>query len=392
MRVTITTPGRFPPAFFAARHHERRGELARIVSPVPFARTAAYGVSRQRTVSMTPLGVWNRLVQRSAPRSMQSAHQLAFSVAFDEAASRSLGDCTVVNAWCSTALRTIRAAHGRGIPVVLEAASAHVVEQANILRAEHDRWGLRPPSISDGVLARTVAEYAEADRIVVMSEYSRRTFIEHGVAASKIVVVPCGVDLPAMPIADRAVHDGPVRVLFVGGCSVRKGIPYLFEAMRSLRGDVSLRLVGTPDRALFDALGGVPPRTDVVGSRTGRALADEYAGADIFVLPSVEDGFGMVAAEAMAAGLPVIVSDCAGSAGVVEDGVSGFIVPARDAAALAGRIDDLVRDAALRRRLGAAGHSSVRSRSWDAYGRERAEAVWRPLIDITERRANAVAA
>jgi glycosyltransferase involved in cell wall biosynthesis len=155
---------------------------------------------------------------------------------------------------------------------------------------------------------------------------------------------------------------------------------------------VSLRLVGTPDRALFDALGGVPPRTDVVGSRTGRALADEYAAADIFVLPSVEDGFGMVAAEAMAAGLPVIVSDCAGSAGVVEDGVSGFIVPARDAAALAGRIDDLVRDAALRRRLGAAGHSSVRSRSWDAYGRERAEAVWRPLIDITERRANAVAA
>lgn len=390
MSVTITTPAKFPPAFHAARFHEDYGDLKRIVSTVPPSRLAPYALPRARIVAMTPLGAWNRLAQRFAPPSMRSRHQLAFSAAFDAAASRSIGGSDVVNAWCSTALRTIRAAHRRGVPVVLEAASAHVIAQAAILREEHRRWRLPEPPISDGVLARTVAEYAEADVIAVMSSYSKQTFIERGVPESKLVVVPCGVDLP--PAVARAPHDGPPRVLFVGGVTVRKGVPYLLEACRGLKTEATLRIVGAPDARLIAHLGGLPTNAALAGRRTGAALAAEYAAADIFVLPSVEDGFGLVTVEAMAAGLPVIVTARAGSAEGVDDGVNGYVVPAADARALARRIDDLVSDARLRSEMGRRARASLEGRSWADYGRLRDEKLYAPLRARQPGRLHAVAA
>jgi glycosyltransferase involved in cell wall biosynthesis len=390
VKISITTPAKFPPAFHAARYHHGRDELARIISTVPRSRLSPYAPPSGRIIAMTPLGAWNRVIQRLAPRTMQPPHQLAFSAAFDLAASRSIGDADAVNAWCSTALHTIRAAHARGLPVVLEAASAHVVAQAQILRDEHRRWRLPAPAISERVLARTVAEYAEADVIVVMSQYSRRTFIEQGVPASKLVVVPCGVDVPSW--IERAPHDGPPRVLFVGGATVRKGIPYLLEAARRLRTDATLRIVGAVDAPLIARLGDMPPNVELAGPRTRHALAAEYAAADLFVLPSVEDGFGLVTAEAMAAGLPVIVSDRAGSADIVEDGVSGFVVPAGDAPALARRIDDLASDARLRSTMGRVARASVEARTWERYGDEREMAIYAPLRERATGRLHAVAA
>ena len=385
MRVTITTPGKFPPAFHAARYHETRGELARIISPVPYERTSQFGVSRERSASLTPLGVWNYGVQTYGPRSVQRPHQLLFSAAFDEIAAHMIGDSDVVNCWCSTALRTIRAAHARGIPAVLEVASAHVATQSRLLREEGRRWGtdVDRAGLESGVIDRTVAEYDEADRIIVPSSFVRRTFVEQGVPGSKIAVLPYGID--ATPTAMRREHDGPPRILFVGGATLRKGIPYLIEAFRLLQFDAALRIVGARNEALFQRLGGLPKGAVATGPKAGADLALEYASADIFVLPSIEDGYGLVAAEAMSAGVPVIVSDRAGASELVQDGVNGFVVPAGDSGALAALINDLLADPDRRRRMGANARATARSRTWDAYGDDRYERVYAPLLGLRSR-------
>jgi glycosyltransferase involved in cell wall biosynthesis len=141
-----------------------------------------------------------------------------------------------------------------------------------------------------------------------------------------------------------------------------------------------LRLVGRANESLFRRLGGLAPGAVAVGPRTGAALAAEYASADIFVLPSVEDGYGLVTIEAMSAGLPVVVSDHAGSAEAVRDGETGFVVPVRDPATLRDRLQTLLADPVLRRRMGAAARAAAESRTWDTYGDERDRLVYRPLF------------
>ncbi len=388
MNLSITTPAKFPAAFAAARYHESRGELARIISPVPVARSRRFGVSDARNRGMTALGAWNHAMQRCAPRALQQAHQLAFSAAFDECASRMIGDCDVVNAWCSTALRTIRAAHRRGIPVVLEVASAHIEAQAELMQEEYARFGegIDRAVITPGVVARTLREYAEADSIIVTSSFVKQTLVERGVGSDKITIVAYGFDpTPVTPVRDEQAVP---RVLFVGGCSLRKGIPYLVEAFKRIEAPATLRLVGRANDALIARVGGLPPNIEAVGPKTGADLLAEYRSADVFVLPSVEDGYGLVTNEAMSAGLPVIVSDHAGSAEVVREGENGFVVPSRDVDALVERIEVLLRDGDRRRRMGAAARATAESRTWETYGDERRLKVYEPLLGSRQGRAS----
>ncbi len=370
MRITISVPGAFQPAFLWARYLEAEHRLDRIITPLPYGRTRRFGVARSRTRALWPLGGWNHTVQRFGPGLAQGPNQLFFSALFDLAASRLLGNADVFNGWASAALHGIRAARRRGLPAVLQTGSAHIVAQDRLLREESAKFGVAPPSTHPGVIARTLREYEEADAIVVPSRFVYRTFVEAGVPASKLSIVA----ETALPRTTHTSRDGlralrqTPRILFVGQIGVRKGIPYLLQAFGRLRTPATLRLVGPADRRLMARLGPLPPGVELAGPKAGADLAAEYASADVFVLPSVEDGFGLVTVEAMAAGLPVVVSGHAGSADIVDDGVDGFVVPARDADALLDRLDVLVADARLRQRMGAAARAKAERRTWKEYG------------------------
>lgn len=368
MRVTISVPGKFEPAYLAGRYLESRGELERLITPVPYSRVQRFGVSHEKTTSVLPIGAWNYGVQRFAPRAVQAGSQLAVSVAFDAAASQMLGACDLFNGWSSMSLLSIRAAHRHGIRAVLTVGSAHAVTQTELLAEEQRRFGPDAPLTHPRLVGRMVAEYEEADAIAAPSRWVVDSFIKHGVPASKLYRVPWGV-IPITGPVPRRSRAGDPRLLFVGGCSQRKGVPYLLEAFRRVRGKATLRLVGTPNVELFRRAGGLPPRSEAVGSRTTAGLAAEYDAADIFVLPSVEDGSALATILAMAAGLPVIVSDQAG-ADLVRDGENGFVVPARDVDALTGRMEQLIADPELRARMGAAAAASAVTRTWNTYGEE----------------------
>lgn len=390
MKVTVSVPGKFEPAFQWARWLERRGELDRIVSPLPHGRTEEFGVTRARTRSLTPIGGWNYAFQHLGPRQWQAQNQIAVSVAFDATAAAMLGDCDVFNGWGSTSLRAIRAAHRRGVPVVLSVASSHVATQTAILRDEYARWGETTPLTHPRVIERMVAEYDEADVIVAPCRWVVDSFVANGVPAQKMRLAPWGVRVVTSPV-DRSHRSGPPRVLFAGRCEVRKGVGYLLEAFRALDAPATLHLTGQPNDDLVRRAGGLPHNATVTGLLSGDTFAREYRDADIFVLPTIEDGSALVTIWALAAGLPVITTDRAG-ADLVVDGVNGFIVPAGDANALRKRLDLLVADRDLRLRMGAAAAASAIGRDWDTYGEELYRDVYAPLHASQRRYSHARAA
>jgi glycosyltransferase involved in cell wall biosynthesis len=193
---------------------------------------------------------------------------------------------------------------------------------------------------------RVHEEYQRADLIRVSSQWAKQTFLDHGLPAEKLVVVPqrpAGFQIPSPPV--RQTRDGRLRICFVGSLDMRKGFAYLLRAVRrSGAGRVTVTLVGgTGSRFARRLLAHEIAGLDVKVAPGDPTTA--YLESELFVLPTLEDGSPFVVLEAMAAGLPLIVTDQCGNSPLVRPGESGWIIPAADECALA----DALADALARR-------------------------------------------
>jgi glycosyltransferase involved in cell wall biosynthesis len=192
--------------------------------------------------------------------------------------------------------------------------------------------------VPEAYFRRREQEWALADRVVVNSEFSRQALIQQGVPESKLSVIPLCYEAPVSLVSQehRWLGDGPgpaLRVLWLGLVVLRKGIQYLLQAARML----------ADERIQFDVVGPIGISDEAMKSAPsnvtfhGRASRDQaslwYQRADVFVLPTLSDGFALTQLEAMAHGLPVIATPNCGE--VVTHGVDGLIVPPRDAESLA---------------------------------------------------------
>ncbi|MEI7769580.1 MAG: glycosyltransferase [Chloroflexales bacterium] len=187
-----------------------------------------------------------------------------------------------------------------------------------------------------------------------------------------IDLVPNGVELGAFPPAPIA-DGGPLRLICVARLIERKGQHHLIAALRQLvdQGlDVTLELVGAGDaRAVNEALArrlGLAERVSFAGYVPREQIAARYAAAHVFVLPSYNEGMSVATLEAMAAGLPTIVTRTGGAEELVEEGVSGNIVPWADVGALADRLRAPAQSRDLARRMGRAARARAQGFSWDA--------------------------
>ncbi len=209
----------------------------------------------------------------------------------------------------------------------------------------------------------TTRLYHRAALIEAWSNWARDSMIaDYDVPADRVVVNPPGIDLSFWRPAPARNGERPVRVLFVGGDFERKGGKLLLEWMAGRDDDVELHVVTRdqiPRQANVIVHAGLQPNT--------AELLDQYHQADVFAMPSLGECFGIATVEAMAAGLPVVASDCGGTADIVDHGVNGLIVPTGDQPGLAAALDRLVADPAERARMAAtsieraAAHFDVRT-------------------------------
>jgi glycosyltransferase involved in cell wall biosynthesis len=187
-----------------------------------------------------------------------------------------------------------------------------------------------PPEFPVNYYERNRQEWELADRVVVNSAFSRDALIKQGVDPLKLVVIPLcfepQIKFPAA--ADKTLKPAePLRVLFLGQVILRKGIHYLMKAASQLDpGKVHFDVVG-PLGIKAEALAAAPPNVTFHGRSTRDQAATWYRQSDIFVLPTLSDGFAITQLEAMSYGLPVVTTPCCGE--VVSDGVDGFVIPPR---------------------------------------------------------------
>lgn len=333
---------------------------------------------RARWIAWVP--ALRRLAESALPAPLATRLDFEACRAFDRWTSRRLARTgfDAVIACEISALETFRAAKRAGRRALLDAPSLHHSAQDRL-------HGFRESAALHRRIVRVKDdEVALADHILTVSELARGTYLEAGVPPERVHAVPLGADLDLFRCTDSTRAPGPFRFLFVGAAIERKGFDLLVQAVAEVLttgGEVELRVVGPPGD-LSSRVAALPARrVSIAGPMTQGALAREYAEADVLVLPSRNDSFGMVVAEALASACPVIVSDQVGAKDLVRPGQNGWIVTAGDSRSLAARMLACASDRAAVRALRPACRESARGVTWDAYHARFAALVGRLLAE-----------
>lgn len=297
-------------------------------------------------------------LMRGLPGDLQARAVQARLGAVDELIARRLKPCDVFIGLSAMSVRSARRARELGAKVIIERGSRHVLSQQELIVAGGGR-GLHPDYI-----ARELSGYAEADVITVLSGHAAESFLERGFDRSRLFVCPLGVDLSVFRSTPRP--EGRGRLLFVGGWSRQKGVDLLVEAVKQ-RPDWTLTHVGDVVDVAFPNA----PRFRSLGHKDHASLARVMAENHILVLPSRQDGFGMVLLEALAAGLPVVASTMTGGPDIrdaIEAKAHVGLVMAGDSEDLLRGLDEMVEHESAapedRERLTPADRESM---SWSSY-------------------------
>lgn len=377
MKVVITAGGRFHALELAYQLYKRKA-LQRLIS---FSYTK-YNQSHipgelVHTVTRCQVLDYLFLKLRLARWINSSRFNYTKDALFAKAAARELARLSHVDVfvgWAHYAYESIAKARAQGSLVIIESGSSHIRAQHNLLVQEYQRWGVDFAPIHPGVIKRMECEYDAADYIMTLSTASQKSFIDQGVDPKKILCVPCGahIDFFAQPSVTKK-RDTRFRVLVVGLLNLRKGIPYLLQAWQKAGLPLALTelvLVGCVQKDLASILPRLPQARNVVfaGPVSRERLKQWYADSSVFVLPSIEDGFGMVITEAMAAGLPVICSTNTGAPDMIEHGTHGFLVPPADVQALADKIAWCYTHQIEAAHMGRQAQERAYHFTWDIYG------------------------
>jgi glycosyltransferase involved in cell wall biosynthesis len=266
-----------------------------------------------------------------------------------------------VFSYSGTACELFEWARPRGLRCVLGQINPGFSED-ELVKDELERWPgwelVEEVAITPKLAGRRRREWELADRLVVNSEWSRECLVAQGVPREKMSLVPLCYEA-GEPLGVRKPRaPGPLRVLWLGQVQLRKGIQYLMAAARSLENEpVEFNVYG-PINITTQALAQAPRNVHFFGRASRNKTETIYRAHDVFVLPTLSDGFAITQIEAMAHGLPVITTPNCGR--VVVHGGNGLLVPAGDAHALASAVKQLARNPALVDQMAAAALGTVK--------------------------------
>jgi glycosyltransferase involved in cell wall biosynthesis len=294
-----------------------------------------------------------------------------------------------VYAYEDGARESFRAAARRGLFRIYDLPIGYWRAARTILQEEAERepeWAATLTGNRDSAEknARKDAELRDANLVVVASTFTLRTLDSARDFQAPVVMIPYGaprLDLAHLPVVSPApAKPGRLRVLFVGSLGQRKGLSYLFAAMRGLAGAAELTVIGARPLAPCPALDRELRAVRWIPTCSHREVLAAMASHDVFVFPSLFEGFGLVLLEAMAMGLPIITTPHTAGPDLITDGIEGFIVPIRSADAIAGRLDLLRRNPDLRTDMGERARRRAAEFTWEQYGDSLATCVSSGLV------------
>lgn len=221
----------------------------------------------------------------------------------------------------------------KGFVIIGEVVNAHPDQQEIILKAEYAKWNLKYNAGEQYFSEKIKQEYLLCDHLLVASTYLKNSLVREGFAENRISVVPYAIDPKDCKKKSSWINrDSHIKLLYVGQITPRKGVIYLLKAFQQLYKtglNCSLTIVGSVDdiyqpvTASYFSLPGITHLNHV----DNNSITDVMLDHDLFIMPSIEDGFGIVVSEALSVNLPVIVTSNCGSAEIIKDGKNGFVIP-----------------------------------------------------------------
>jgi alpha-maltose-1-phosphate synthase len=228
-------------------------------------------------------------------------------------------------------------------------------------------------------LRRKEQEIALADHIFVASSITQQSLLKEGVSPNKITVIPYGA--PIDYFQPQPKLDTTFRALFVGQVGPRKGVHYLMQVWQELQlPQAELMLVGV-NQFSKSWLSQLPNGVRYIPSVPHSTLNQYYSNANVFVFPSLVEGFGLVLLEAMACGIPVITTPNTAAPDILTDGVEGFIIPIRDIEALKEKLEWCYRHPIELAEMGRAARQKSEQLTWELYRQRLANQV-RSLLEV----------
>ena len=302
--------------------------------------------------------VWQDLDARAADYLLQCQHRRHIRAVY------AYEDC---------ALQLFQAAEKTGARRVYDLPIAFWELARRLLHEEAERYPDWEPTLggtrdSHEKLARKTQELDLAELIVCPSNFVLESLPQTTRDAKRCVVVPFGSPPPPPRMMEKASSDAPLRVLFAGALTQRKGLADLFAAMKLLRSsDVELVVMGS----LLKPLGWYReqlPHFTYESSRPHAEVLRLMRTCDVFVLPSIVEGRALVQQEAMACGLPLIATRNAGGDDLIVEGETGFLVPIRSPESIAEKISWCAANRGATYGMGIAAQRRAAELTWRGYG------------------------
>jgi len=372
MRVVISAGGRFH-ALHLAHQLEKRNALVRLyttaytnddkkyvssdkVQLYQFGKFIDWIFEKLRFSKLISLSSWYVFKDRLFDR------WVGFKVSKEEPFDLFIG-------WAHYFLESLPEVRKKGSIVVLETGSMHILAQQAILKEEYERFGQPFAPIDPRNVEKIVAEYKAADYILVPSSHVVESFIQQGISASKLRMVPYGVNLTRFSPAEKKPEK--FTILFVGQVSLQKGVQYLLQAFKAAcLSNAKLVIVGQLNvdfQTIYKQYKN-DPTIIFYGAVSQEQLVKMYQTASVFVLPSLQEGFGMVLLEALSCRVPLICTDHTAGPLLIENNDCGFVVPIRDVGALTAKLLFLYNNPEVAEQMGKRGASKMKNFSWDVYG------------------------
>jgi glycosyltransferase involved in cell wall biosynthesis len=301
--------------------------------------------------------------------------------------SRWIPPCSVFHGWMGQSLASISAAKHLGAVTLVENAGRHPGHFHKASLEECDRFNIkkseRSPILPTALIHRMEREYEICDRIVVPSTVAHGSFAEFGFADKAVVVFP-GVNDQFFSPRPRQERQKPFRVCFAGRVELAKGAGYLLQAWNRLALPNAELVLAGEARPEMNALLQTHADSSVrlSGFLPARELVNAYRESDLFVLPSLNEGFAQVLLEAMACGLPVVATELSGAKDCTTEGMEGFIVPARDVDRLAEAILWCYQHRDETRAMGRAARAKIESQFTLDHHNQRMIALYNELASI----------
>ena len=305
-----SVPGRLVPRLRNLYHPDLAGRVTAFNGPA---------LMFEASQTLARATGWTRMLRRNEWFQSQALEVL----------KRRHSDATVLFSYSYTARRLFEYAKAAGLKTVMVQIDAGLAEERLVaaLQARHPglevNWHAAPREYWE----KWQAEIDLADRIIVHSAWSRDALVREGVKEDKLVVVPLGYEAPKESAGfersypERFSSARPLRVLFLGQVTMRKGALAMLDAARELRNEPVEFIVAGPNALDLSKRGGDHGRIRWLGPVPRGRTSAVYQSADVFLLPTVSDGFGLAQLEAQAWRLPLVATANCGA--VVRDGING---------------------------------------------------------------------